>query len=305
MTMRLWTVPVLVGLLVASACGIGFAIPSLGGPTGIVTTPDAQVATSGTVDAALSYQKMRTTQLVETATFYGGTPLFSEQTHDATAWSIQAVTGISDNVELWGDYHSVRDLEDSHIWGLGGKIQLSKEPERPVSLACGLGYRQWADHFVQSLALTGGFYGALPATTLVSAFDEFKIWNAYFVVSKDLTMEQSEKPRWGLGGDNHLLANAGLMYIRLDGGAAGDDSLLRPFLSAEIVGGATEAAVEYRFSGGSIDERGVFSALLRQKLSSDVSLEVGTTNADPVGIGLGEQNIFWRIGYEIPAETLY
>jgi hypothetical protein len=300
--MRLWTVSVLAGLLLASACGIGFAIPSLGGPTGVVTTPDARVASGGTVDAAFSYQAMRTTQLVQSAAFYGATPIISEQTHSGTAWSLQAATGIADKAEVWADYHSVRDMEDSHIWGLGGKLQLAKEPERPVSLACGLGYRDWTDHLSQVIAPLGG---AVPAGTLVSSFEGLKVWNAYLVVSKDLTMEKKDRPRWGVGGDNHLLANAGLIYLKVDTQVAGNDSLFRPFVSAEIIGGDTEVAAEYRFKGSSIDEQGVFSAVLRQKLSPDITLEVGTTNSDPVGIGLGDQNIFWRLGYQIPSKVVY
>ena len=300
MTMRLWTIPVLVGLLVAAACGVGFAIPSLDGPTGIVTTPDTQVERTGSVDAALSYQKTRTTELVQSAGLYGAAPTFSERGHDMTAWSIQGLTGVSDNAEAWMAYHAIRDHADSHIWGLGAKMQFATEPEKPISIAAGLGYQQWSNHFTQSLI------GAGPATVLVDNLEDLKVWNAYLVASKDLSMKRNEKPRWGLGGGTHLLANAGVMYIKLDGtsSGSGSNSLTRPFLSAELVGGNTEAAIEYRFSEDSIDQKAVFSALIRQRFSPDVSLEIGTTNADPVGVGLNDQEIFIRLGYLIPNKSV-
>jgi hypothetical protein len=218
-----------------------------------------------------------------------------------TAWSIQALTGIPENAELWGAYHKVRGNVDSSIWGLGGKLRVASEPERPASLAAGLSYQQWHDQFAQALVRTG----PLATTALVSEKEDMKVWHAYLVATKDLTMKKSEKPRWGFGGDTHLLANAGLMYIKLDGRLGGNESLTRPFLSAELVGGLTEAALEYRFKDDSLDQRGVFSALIRQKFSSDFTLEVGTTNADPVGIGLNDQEIFVRLGYLIPSKSLY
>ena len=285
MIMRLWTIPVLVGLLVATACGVGFAIPSLDGPTGIVTVPNASVAPLGTLQTALSYQK-----------FKMATPSGTAETEDMTAWSLQALTGVADKAELWAAYQSLRNQQDSHIWGIGGKIQLAKEPEETASLAVGASYQKWVD------AITMYDEAGLPGVSPEDA----KVLKAYLVATKDFTPMKGEKWEWGPGGGTRMLGSAGLMYLKVDGGSAFDESLTRPFLGVEFVGAAgTSLGLEYRWKDNDLDEKAVFSAVLRHMFSPEFTAELGTTNASPVGTGLGDQEIFIRLGYNIPMKGVY
>ena len=44
----------------------------------------------------------------------------------------------------------------------------------------------------------------------------------------------------------------------------------------------------------------VFSAVLRHQVSPECTLELGTTNAGMCGLGLDDQNVFVRAGYNFP-----
>jgi hypothetical protein len=291
--MRLWTIPILVALLLSAACGVGFAIPSLNGPTGIVTVPNAYVVPLKSIDYALSYQKFKVMNLVEAADMYGGSAL-SETPNDMTAWSLQALAGVADKAELWAAYQSIQDHDNSSIWGIGGKVQLAKEPEDSTSLAVGAGYRNWIDAFTTEITTTTGLGTPI---VIASTTDNAKIWNAYIVASKDFTPMKSEKWEWGPGGGTRMIGSLGLVYLNADVPGT-SESLTRPFLGAEFVGAAgTTLGLEYRWKDNDLDEKAVFSAVVRHQFSPEVTAELGTTNANPVGLGLDDQNWFVRLGY--------
>jgi len=293
MSMRLWTIPVLVALLLSAAGGVGFAIPSLNGPTGIVTVPNAYVAPKDTVDYALSYQKFKVMNLIESTNMYGASVL-TETPQDMTAWSLQALAGVADKAELWAAYQSIQNHDDSSIWGIGGKVQLAKEPEDSTSLAVGAGYKNWIDAFVTEVTTTSTMY--LPIV-LSSTAEDAKIWNAYIVASKDFTPMKGEKWEWGPGGGTRMIGSVGLLYFNADVPGA-SQSLTRPFLGAEFVGAAgTALGLEYRWKDTDLDEKAVFSAVLRHEFSPEFTGEIGSTNANPVGLGLDDQNWFLRVGY--------
>jgi len=297
MTMRLWTIPVLVALLLSAACGVGFAIPSLNGPTGIVTVPNAYVAPVKSIDYALSYQKFKMTNLVESTDMYGGS-LFTEKSQSMTAWSLQALAGVADKAELWVAYQAVRDHDNTSIWGIGGKVQLTKEPEEAASLAIGGGYRNWVDVFTTEITTSTTMYGA--PVVIGTTKDSAKVWNAYIVASKDFTPMKGEKWEWGPGGGTRMVGSAGLLYLKADVPGS-SESLTKPFLGVEFIGAAgTALGLEYRWKDSTLDDKAVFSAVLRHKFSSEFSAEVGSTNANPVGLGLHDQNWFVRLGYTIP-----
>ena len=289
--MRFWAIPVLVGLLVAAACGAGFAIPSLGGPTGIVSVPNASIAPVKSLETALSLHNFRVVS--EGAGMYGAS------THDdMTALSFQILTGVSDEAELWAAFQNVRDGEDSHIWGIGGKFQLAREPEMPVSVAVGASFQKWIDAFAADAAAASGMYGA-------TVEPDATIRKAFVVATRDLTPIKDKKWGWGPGGGTRILASAGLLYLKVTGGGM-SDSLTRPFLGLEFVSpnGAT-VGLEYRTKDSSIDEKAVMSAVLRYKFSPEFSAEIGTTNSSPVGTGLTDQDMFLRLGYTIPFQAAY
>lgn len=45
--------------------------------------------------------------------------------------------------------------------------------------------------------------------------------------------------------------------------------------------------------------------MLRHAFSPKVTVELGTTNASPVGTGLHDQDVFVRVGYTFPMKGAY
>jgi len=260
----LWRTVALATILMMTSSGVALAIPSLGGPTGVVSTPSAIVAPMGGVQGALSYQSLEV----------GG-----DTTEDYSAWALQALAGVTDKAELWAAYGSVRDGEDTHIWAFGGKLQALAEPTGQTKFAVGGAYRSWAD-------------GA-----------DADVRNAYLVVTKDLTPLGGEGWEWRPTGGTTLVGSLGLMYLSLDPDLPGVDSeaLTRPFVNLEFTGvGGTTLGLEYRWKDSDLDAQAVFSAVVRQALSGELTGELGTTNSNPLGFGLDDQDWFVRLAYSMP-----
>jgi hypothetical protein len=285
--MRLWTLPVLAAVVLVAGGGAALAIPSLSGPTGIVSTPTAAVAPANSLQAALSYQSLEAAGLGA----YGAS-------EDMTVWALQALAGVSDKAELWAAYSTVRDGEDSHLWGIGGKLQLAKEPEESATLAVGGSWGVWKDMAVAIETYSGPVEIPTDVTTK----------SAYIVATKDLTPMGGGGWEWGPGGGTRMLGSVGLMYLSFDPDLAGaeSESLTRPFVNLEFKGtGGTDLGLEYRWKDDDIDAKAVFSAVLRHAFSPEVTAEVGTTNASPGGFGLDDQDWFVRLAYAFPLKGIY
>jgi len=258
---------------IPAGSGIGFPMPSLGGPTGIVTVPNALIAPRS-LETALSYQRLTT-----------GEGMYDE---DATVWSLQALARVAERAELWAAYSTIRDGDDAHMWGVGGKLALTREPQAGISLALGASYQQLSN----SIAMYDESLGAFDI-----AADE-KVTKAYLVATKDLAP----------GADTHALLSAGMMYMRARASASAlgvslseSASLTRPFVGVEFMGhGGSGLGLEYRWKDDTLDSKAVMSAVLRLPLSKEFKAEIGTTNADPVGFGMDDQNLFIRLGYSVP-----
>jgi len=280
MKKTLWTLPLLTALLMVVASGAAYAIPSLGGPTGIVSVPNALVAPVGQLQTALTYQSQE-----YVSEMYGGNI-------DATYWALNLLTGVSDEAELWAAYALAdqdmpTESETANMWAIGGKYQIAREPEDQAALAIGGSWESWSD---SALAGGDGMYG-------VGDFDVFK---AYIVATKDLTPMAGESWEWTDGG-TRMLGSLGLMYLKVDPDGASSMSLARPFVGIEFAGvGGTTLGIEYRWKDTDIDMKSVFSAVLRHRFSPAVEAEIGTTNAGPSGIGLDDQDFFLRVGYTLP-----
>jgi hypothetical protein len=274
-----WTLPLLAAFAVAAASGSGFAMPSLGGPTGIVTVPTAAVAPTGELQVALSYHSLE---------------MYSTPSEDFTVWSLQALAGITDQAELWAAYSAVRNEQDSHIWGIGGKVQFANEPQDSAALAVGASYEKWAD---------GMIYRAAESPTAPVWTGDIKLFKAYIVATKDLTPMTGEAWEWSSGAGTRILGSLGLMYMKADPDEGSSESATRPFLGLEFVGASgTTLGLEYRWKDNTVDQDAVFSAVLRHPFSEAMTAEVGTTNAGPGGFGLDDQDFFVRLGYTIPLE---
>lgn len=291
MSMRLWTLPVLAAFVIVAGSGAALAIPSLSGPTGIVSTPTAAVAPAGSLQAALSYQSLEASNL----------GAYSE---DMTAWALQALAGVSDKAELWAAYSTVRNGADSNLWGIGGKVQLAKEPEDSATLAVGASYGVWKD-MVESTTVYDPVSHAF-VTGLAQTDATLK--SVFIVATKDLTPMSGGGWEWGPGAGTKMLGSVGLLYLSFDPdlAGAGSESLTRPFVNLEFKGtGGTDLGLEYRWKDDDVDAKAVFSAVLRHAFSPEVTGEVGTTNAAPGGFGLDDQDWFVRLAYAFPLKGLY
>lgn len=283
MSKRLWTLPIMAAVLLALGSTGAFAIGSLGGGTGIVSVPNANIAPQHELDLSLTYQSLEAAD--------------ASQGEDFTVWSLQALTGITKEAELWAAYSSVRDGESTHIWGLGGKLQLAKEPEEAAALAVGGSYQKWADAVAVE---SGGMYDEV----VVSNTDA-TITKLYIVATKDFTPLKAESWEWGAAGGTRMYGSLGLIYVNVDSDL-GDESLTRPFVAFEFVGADdTALGLEYRWKDDDVDAKAVFSAVLRHRFSPEFTAEVGTTNASPVEAGLDDQDFFVRLGYTIPMGAIY
>ncbi len=298
MTNRSWLLAVLAVCLIALCSEAGFAIPSLGGPTGIATLPNAAIAPMKVVDTALTYQKARVSNLVASSSMYGGPTTLVRKSEDLRVWSLQALTGVTDEAELWAAYSTVRDATDSHVWGIGGKMLLPRLIRLPgTSLAVGASYQDWVGA-VAEVGVTGGGPALLVA--------DQKVTKAYLVATRDLSQPKGETPRSGPRPGTHLLGSAGLLYMRVAPGIGDSDTVIRPFFGLEIKGeDGAELGLEYRWRDDHVDSKAVTSAFLRYRFSSESTIEIGTSNAGPTGTGLDDRKPFIRVGYSIPIAALY
>ena len=263
---RLFTFVTMVALLVGVS-GACVAIPSLGGPTGVVTAPAAAVAPLGELQLAVSYQSLQANALdVYTAG------------EDFTVWGVQALVGASDTAELWAAYSTIDDTDvDADIWSVGGKALLAQEPQSQASLAVG-----------------GGYFS-------LSNSADVTLYNAYLVATKDFTPMGAEDWEWSGGAGTRILGSVGLMYINVDPDIGSGESLTKPFVALQFVdAGGTTLGLEYRWDDQDLDDDAVFSAVLTYPFSPEWTVEVGTTNAGPGGFGLDDQDWFARLGYCVP-----
>lgn len=257
----LWALCALAVVLLAASSTAGHAIMSLGGPTGIVSVPNAQVAASGQLDLALGY---------ETLEMYG-------HGDDYMIWQLQALRSVSNEAEVWATYASIDNTFDGSGWGIGGKWQFVRQP---ALVAAGLSYHT-AD------AAVGQAY--LPVWSPEADIDA---WKAYAVATRDLTPNQPTL---------QVLGTVGLMLIDFDVnsgiGIGGDisEQVLKPFVGVELVSaGGTTAGVEYRWADD-VEADPVLSAVLRTPLSEGAFWEIGTTNVDLIGLGTDERGTFVRV----------
>lgn len=264
---RLFTFVTVVALVVGVS-GACVAIPSLSGPTGVVSVPTAAVAPVGELQLAVSYQSLEAVAL----------GLYSAD-EDFTVWGVQALVGAADTAELWAAYSTIEDGAgmDADVWGVGGKALLAQEPDAQAALA------------------VGGGYSSLSNSADVS------LLNAYLVATKDFTPMGAEDWEWGGGAGTRMLGSLGLMYINVDPDVGDGASLTEPFVALQFVdAGGTTLGLEYRWDDDELDADAVFSAVLTYPFSPEWTVEVGTTNASPGGFGMDSQDFFVRMGYCLP-----
>jgi hypothetical protein len=282
MKRSLWTLTLLAAFAIAVSGGAAHAIPSLAGPTGIVSTPNALVAPPDKLQTALIYQQQEVS-----AGMYSV---------DIDQWQLNVLTGVGEEAELWAAYaladqESPTVSDNANMWALGGKWQLAAEPEDQASLAVGGSWESWSD---SALAGMASMYDA------GAGVDDMQVLKAYIVATKDFTPQSGSSWEWS-DGSMQMLGSVGLMYMKVDPDGNSSESLTKPFVGLEFVGAdGTTFGLEYRWKDSDIDMDAVFSAMLRHAFSPEVEAEIGITNAGPSGIGLDDSNFYFSLGYNIP-----
>jgi hypothetical protein len=295
MSKRLWMLPVLAALLVAGS-GIGFAaIPSLGGGTGIVTVPNALVAPVGQLSVEASYQSVQSALAT-------GIEAYEPLDDSFSVWSLQALAGVADGAELWAAYSKDTSDLDTAVWAIGGKYKFYTDATYGADIAIGAAYRSASGD--ANLILNIGEY-EVPDFQPVDYSLDATVFDAYLVVTKDFaSMAGSE---WCPG--SKLLGSLGVLYkdLNVDEEAVAefvtltgefDDSLFRPFVAVQWIGAdRTSLGLEYRWEDNDLDADPVFSAVLGYDWENGFGAQVGTTNADQLGFGTGDQNWFASVSY--------
>ncbi len=180
-------------------------MPSLLGPTGVVSTPDALVAPMGQIQTVVDYARLEGRAL----DIYDST---ITRTGEANLWGFEALAAVANGAELWAAYSKDNSDFDQKTWGVGAKYQIQGGcgPSN-VLFAVGGSYRK----------ATGGFPTFFTGSDDPLFLESDKIdgdikgWDLYAVATADLTaMGQST---WCGGG--RLLGSVGVIYkkITIDG----------------------------------------------------------------------------------------
>lgn len=294
---RLLTFVMMVAL-VAGVSGACVAMPSLSGPTGVVSVPTAAVAPMGALELAVSYQSVNATSL-------WGDMLglaVPEDLEDMSLQNLQVLAGVSEEAELWAAYSDVSNRDEATAWAIGGKYLLAKDAEDAASLAVGGSWENWSVELAERMWQTGSMYDPpVVIITMPAADIDLNVTRAYLVATKDFTPMGAEDWEWSGGAGTRILGSVGLMYINVDPDVGDSMSLTEPFVALQLVdAGGTTLGLEYRWDDEDLDVDSVFSAVLTHPFSPEWTVQVGTTNAGPGGFGLGDQDFFVRVGYRLP-----
>jgi hypothetical protein len=283
MQLRSWMLPLLGAALLGASSTVACAMPSLAGPTGIVTTPTAKVAPTTEWQTAVSYHSLEVVGM-----------------YDASLWSLQILKGVADDAEMWAKYLRSTNGEDTDVWEIGGKYQLSERLfERrgfltDTDVAVGASLGRWVDAFAM-YEMTGDW---------TADVDTFKL---YAVVTKQVyPLGMAADWEWATPSGTIAIASGGLLYQSFDPDVGGSETSLRPFLGLEIIGSnKLTVAFEYRAKDTDVDEKAIWSALLRRQFGPRTAVELGTTNASPIGTGREDQEFFLRFGYDLPLTEMF
>lgn len=255
--MRGFAVLVAAVVLALGAVAAG-AYPTLGGATGLVALPTAEVAPAGTVDLAVDYQKTvaRVSDIYEA---------------DVTFWPARIAAGIGQNLELWAGYSKIEvdesGFDDQKLWNGGVKLALPGESADKVALAI------------------GGSLGKLETDE-----DDIDLTSAFLVATQRFAMEGSKgytKASLGLmwiqAGDpideSLLKPFAGVEFVGESGASLGLEYRVKDDdLDAKAV---FSAVVRYPLAGA----------------GSPLWMEAGMTNAALGGLGGDDSDIFVGLGY--------
>jgi hypothetical protein len=227
--------------LVIVAVGFAVAAPRVdAGSTGLVQTPTADTVGAGVINIAVDYA-------VAEALGY-----------DYTIYPARLTYGLG-KAELGVSYGQAMfdvSFPDVTVWTYSGKFQLLSETETRPSFAIGADY-----------------------TTMDTDFffpEDAKQLSIYAVATKTLTAPDAEGPV--------CVGNLGLSYDKYQDwffAYGSDETFLSPFIGLSVRNGGTCLDLEYKWANNKFGypyAYGIASAALRQKLSGNLSAQIGVTN---------------------------
>lgn len=288
--MRFWLPVVLAVVLVAAGGASALAIPSLGGPTGLVMLPTARTASPSQWQTAIGQRDFR--------------PEFMYSDTTLSLWNLNALKGVSSDAELWVAYVRATNGEDTNVWEYGGKYRLTERvlPNMTgyfadMDIAIGASLGRYPDALIGE---TFGMYGVEPIPVLT----DIETRRFYIVATKQIVPYEVGEWEWEAPPSTRVIGTFGLMYLRVEPDQGSTEKLYRPFFGVEVIGQNNLALVlEYRLKDNDLEEDALFSSMLRYPIDSSTDLEVGLTNASPIGLGQGDQKLFIRLGYKFPTSA--
>lgn len=274
--MKLWMMFILAAALLTMS-GSAFAVPSLGGPTGIVVMPSAMTAATDEWQIAVGARSFAVAGMYDAG--------------DESIWSFGGLKGVSDDAELFVLYQRESGISNTDIWEYGGKYVISE------GLFARTGFLSGTKIAVGASLGRWGEAAGLAEDELL----DVSTLRAYLVATKQFLPAEAGDWTWGKTTGTRVIGSGGLMYLSVDADEAGSDNLVRPFLGVEIIGKSElTIAGEYRFKDSDWDEDAVFSAMIRKPWGTATALEIGITNASPIGLGTGDQSMYARFTYALP-----
>lgn len=281
--MKLWLPVLLSAALLAVGAASASAVPSLAGPTGLVMLPTADIAPTTLWQVAVGHRSLSVAQM------------YDAQNVDVSIWAFSGLKGVADDAELWVAYQRATNGEDGDVWEYGGKYLLSENllPRGSflggTRVAVGASLGRWS-------SAVGFGAAAMYEDTVTS--NDVETLRAYLVATKQFVPTYTGEWPWGEPSGTRIVGSAGVMYLRVDPDIGQDDSLVRPFLGVQFYGRRDlELLAEYRFKDSDLEEDALFSVAVRKPWGTSTSLEVGLTNASPIGLATGDQDMYIRLTY--------
>ncbi len=191
MSKRLWLLPVLVTVLVVLGSTAGFgSMPSLLGPTGVVTTPNAMVAPMGMIETVLTYQRLDGfNQELGAVDMYDSFSVTQNIDRNETnnLWGLEALAGVANGAELWAAYSKDNSDVSLKTWSGGAKYQFPN-CSKNVNVAIGASYRK------ASGSTDVAEVDSVSTSRAVYALGDFSVdghsWDAYLVATADLERDE-------------------------------------------------------------------------------------------------------------------
>jgi hypothetical protein len=291
--MRSWLPVLFAAVLIAIGGASALAVPSLGGPTGLVLLPTADIAPVDEWQTAFGFRS--------------AVAMYDTSDLEVTLWQLGFLKGVADDAEVWITYQRATNGEDTNVWRAGGKYEIGKK------------LMPRSGFFADTKIAIGGSLGRYPDDVLSPTHfvgvevppraRDTETMDLYLVITKQISPADTSTWEWEEVRSTRIIGTVGVYYLDVDfdvvaGDGFDDETLLEPFFGISFLTpkGLT-LAFEYRTKADDLEDDALFSSLLRYPVDRSTAIEVGLTNGSPIGLALGDQNVFARLTYSFPVSA--